>query len=571
MLDLAKTLGLDDGEVDYPGAHRSNARRDRQDVDDWVVTASYQYEAKGTVFTKLRQESSAKHVKTYRWEPKLSDSGVSLSDMPLFGIETLRNGEPVLFVEGEEVARACWDKGLPAVTCPGGAGQRSFGDALSVLHNMDVWLWPDNDDEGRMLMSTLNALLKPIAASLHMVAVPVPPKGDAKDFFAAGGKVEAVWASDTTVPKVDIVEADHLVAMVPSDQGTVVFEFADMLRTPRALEAEVTVRINGYADEFHWAGNTLPPSARTGLARDLRSYFNGQADLNWARAVNIGFHSAVTAHSHVDPSVETFTLVDPGDPGYLVPSLLPRNQTTVWFSMGGVAKTYCAQATAALLSLGKVFPGYLSNDYTPDKGGTLYLDYETCADGGATFRRRMNRIAAGLGRDSLWGVRYWPGRGIPLHDQIGAIGKAIRDHGISLFIIDSALGACGGSPEDATTVSRFFADLQRLPPVTVLVISHITKPKRDRDGNVVPEATEYPFGSIHWHNQARATWYLEGTRLTADAKGINFIPRKANDGPWPPEKSYVLDFEGWTGPVQLLSDYDWRVTHGNGYAARPAD
>src|SRR5690606_7541669 len=93
---------------------------------------------------------------------------------------------------------------------------------------------------------------------------------------------------------------------------------------------------------------------------------------------------------------------------------------------------------------------------------------------------------------------YLSGDAIPLPEQAQRIKALIKKYAIDVLIIDSASSASGGQLTDTVAVSRTVNFLQSLG-ITVLLTAHNTK----------AEDTQYPYGSINWHNLVRATHYVE--------------------------------------------------------------
>jgi hypothetical protein len=85
-----------------------------------------------------------------------------------------------------------------------------------------------------------------------------------------------------------------------------------------------------------------------------------------------------------------------------------------------------------------------------------------------------------------------------LWDHTAALKALVEQAGITYMVIDSVIQACMGADvteQDAPT--RYAAALQKIG-VPTLSLGHVR-----RDGD-----TEYPFGSVGWHNNARLTWSL---------------------------------------------------------------
>lgn len=140
----------------------------------------------------------AEHVRIDRdggkvvfWRPKLSDIGRRVVDMPLYGTELLssREGAAVL-CEGEKSAASAQAQKLLALGTVTGAAACPSDDVLRCLTGRKVYLWPDNDDEGRKHMIRIAGALSRLGIEWATVHWPeAPPKGDAADFFGGGRTV----------------------------------------------------------------------------------------------------------------------------------------------------------------------------------------------------------------------------------------------------------------------------------------------------------------------------------------------------------------------------------------------
>lgn len=156
-------------------------------------------EARGRITTyDLRDEEGrpvAHHVredtpegKQVRWQRPDGSwglNGTPLADLPLYGAEAVSDvGEDELIVltEGEKARDALEAANLPAVGTVTGASGTPGPEALEVLRDRRVVLWPDNDPAGLVHMQQ-------VAEALHGVAAEVlvytwdeaPEKGDAAD------------------------------------------------------------------------------------------------------------------------------------------------------------------------------------------------------------------------------------------------------------------------------------------------------------------------------------------------------------------------------------------------------
>ncbi|MBI2890776.1 MAG: hypothetical protein HYY13_08320, partial [Nitrospirae bacterium] len=115
--------------------------------------------------------------------------------LPLYGTERLRDvSGPIVLVEGEKAADALNAAGVRAVGSVTGASGTPTDEVLRSLAGRDVYLWPDNDDEGRAHLERIAAGLVRIGGRVHVIEwAGAKEKGDdAADFFFRGGTAEQV-------------------------------------------------------------------------------------------------------------------------------------------------------------------------------------------------------------------------------------------------------------------------------------------------------------------------------------------------------------------------------------------
>lgn len=177
---------------------------------------------------------------------------------------------------------------------------------------------------------------------------------------------------------------------------------------------------------------------------------------------------------------------------YRVKPLILEGQPNILFGLGGISKSYVAQLSCVLVDM------YEPNSvFEAEPGRALYLDYET--DEG-DFKDRIDRIHKGLGIEMESTIRY-RFCAQPIANDITAIQRIVLANKIDLVIIDSGAFACGGAPEDANEVVRYFSALRSLKCST-LTICHQAK-------NLNGEAEKTPFGSAFWVNAARNVWMMK--------------------------------------------------------------
>ena len=478
--------------------------------------------------------------KTFRWRRPDDERwaglrGLKEVDLPLFGAHLLaESGGPVIFNEGEKATKACQAVGLTAVCAAGSAGQRIFGTALAALKDRDVVLWPDNDDAGRGLMRHIARELDGIAKSVRFVTPDVPAKGDAFDYFGAGGTVDALLDTLAEIRIEPWIEEtpDGYIVSLPEDGGTIRF-VASSLDSTRGRAPEVMLRvwneIPGVSNEqFAARLNLVSLSNREAYRRSLDEMFGKEG--GWTRRLNRACDMLLRAHNERDDSIVLLE-APVMENAYLIRGFQPADGPAFIFGQGGSGKTYLALYMATCISLGIPF---LGRDV--GQAAVLYVDYESSP---WRLRQRTERILAGMGMaDTLPAIFYWPGGGVPLVDMVPALERKIAQDDIGAIFIDSAVLAAGSDPERSETAARYFNALSRLG-LPSLTIAHVTKQDDDR----------YPFGSIFWHNSARLTWNVKLAHDDGDVAHLGLHNRKSNDDKPEPSLGLRVTFGADSGPV----------------------
>lgn len=516
----------------------------------------YDYvDAKGKL-TAQKARFESPQGKTFAWRlPGAEDwheglKGLKVHDLPLYNLPALlRTGPdaPIYIVEGEKAADACGKAGLVAVSLASSSIPATYqSESLEPLRGRTVWLWPDNDPPGQEFMRRLHHALQGLARALHFVQPPfdLGPKGDAHDYFGLGGTAEALQGSPTA-PSTEDMGEESLRVNMPTPSGLWHFEFTDMTRAGRRLDAELTISRNGTGpeDTYNEAVNLMSSTQRTEIRRELDAYYGKEH--NWAVTLNRVWALAKNAHANKDLSVDAAAIEEPIEEIMLINPLVPRAMPTIFFGDGESLKTFLLLSIMKASALQESLLGL-----TVPKMHCLYIDYEGTAQ---SFRRRLTRLCLASGRNDLplESIRYWPGRGLPLGDHLDSLRPFIQKHGIGLVGIDSIAPALGGKPEDAEVAVRFFRWLSRLGPgVTPIALAHVTKAGENK----------YPFGSVFFHNEARRTWYVEReSEEEATELDIALYCRKVNDGPRPRSMIWHFTFDDPNGPI-TLSRGDWAST-----------
>ena len=205
-----------------------------------------------------------------------------------------------------------------------------------------------------------------------------------------------------------------------------------------------------------------------------------------------------------DPSYQQDSMID-------VDGLrIPRNHPTVLFGDGGTCKSYIA-----LRLLGK-----LAEMDIP----VLYIDWE--------FDRRDHEYRLSrLFPDGTPQILYARCER-PLIYEADRLRRIVRENSVQYAVFDSAAYACFGAPESAENATAYFRAVRQIGGGS-LHIAHISKAEN---------GDKKPFGSIFWHNSARATWYVAAEENSSNPRQVALFNRKVNiDKPLPPV-SYAITF-----------------------------
>lgn len=433
--------------------------------------------------------------KTFKWRKpgeRWGQTAVPMDAMPLFNLHDVLSSPDadVWLVEGEKAVEACRVRGLVAVCLAGGASQTRFGNALDVLQGRTVILWPDNDEAGEAFMERIHGLLP----DAKLVKPVVPDKGDAHDYFAQGGTVDGLLAlMRDGRPLVTFPEPGTVRVEVPHPAGAIAFAFSEMTWTTRATEAllNVDVRVTGVPRVSYMTRlNIASASGREGIRRELEQVF-GRKEIEWSRILSTACTEADKAWKTQDTSVDLFD-VTPQPRRWFLEGRVPAEAVTIFFGMGGSTKSLQMLDMVLHAMFDAVWLGIPMEPVS----GVLVVDYEDSAD---EWRIRAESICKANGWTFPEGrFRFMAGDAIPLPEQAQRIKSLIKRHHIDLVIVDSASSASGGQLLDTVAVSRTVNFLQSLG-LTVLMTAHNTK----------AEDTQYPYGSINWHNLVRATHYVE--------------------------------------------------------------
>ena len=493
---------------------------------------SYRYlDADGVLLAEHGRWNNPKSFAWRRPEGSWRDGlqGLKEDQLPLYNLSAVlsKPAEPVWLVEGEKACESLIERGLVAVCLGGGAAQKSFGNTLDPLLDRDVILWPDNDDAGAAYMARIAGILP----HARFVKPAVPEKGDAFDYFAQGGTVEALSGLlRKGDPAVRVLGHDSVEVEIPQPNGSVTFRFAEMAWSTRSIEAalRIDVRMTG-VPKGPWNGRLVlsSTSGQEGARRIIEAVFGGEKKaIPWASMISTACSLAEQAWKEIDTSLDLASIT-PEAVEWFLDQRIPKDSVTILFGMGGSGKSFLALD----MGLHALMDGQWLGMPTAMIDGLLVVDYE---DRPQIWRSRAEGICIANRWDfpekAFW---YLPGNAVPIHEQRHRIAALVQKHHIGLVIVDSASSASGGALLDSESVSKVVNPLQALG-VTVLLTAHSAK-----SDDVA--STMYPFGSIQWHNLVRATHYVEHSQAEGSREAfVTIWNRKANEGKQRPVGARLL-------------------------------
>ena len=311
--------------------------------------------------------------------------------------------------------------------------------------------------------------------------------------------------------------------------------FESLREKPDGLHGEVSVQTIDAtmvkSGHVHWARlNLSSTSARLALARFLATRVK-QGKVDWHSLIEYACTATAQAFREGKPAIALSTVPPVLDRPYALFPLLPLGQTCVLYGDGGSGKSYIALSLALSLATLHGLPSGLRPQI---QGCTLYLDYETDSQ---EQSRRRTLLSTGLGLPEPPEVHYQRMER-PLADDLQRIKSDVRRLRPVLLIVDSIAPACGGEPESAEVILRFFNTIRELAPdSTRLILSHISKGDLDK-------RRARPFGSAFTRNMARSCWEVRREdQEESDALTLGLFHDKSNEDRLHSPRGLTFSFE----------------------------
>lgn len=313
-----------------------------------------------------------------------------------------------------------------------------------------------------------------------------------------------------------------VIILHPDESGSTIFKFADIeYARHQELTAYVKTDIHLDKETFKYEKrlNTSSGSGCIEYGRILTSIVKNKQE----------FHSYLNAaivmvNEAIKSKPRMIDLVDAPrkkENDWLLEPFILDGTSNILFGEGGGGKTFIALRWMLSLATGIPFLGVKPKRIIK----CMFLDYEDESDEGLDRLYRLcgSKLMTPDGQqpdtEILRNIKYFNPEGIAFHDLVPTLKELILANGIEFILIDSAVSACGGEPEKAEIVGRFFNSLKKLG-VTTLTIAHETK----------SENHEHVFGSIFWRNFTRNMWNAQSEKNPVDDRKISFglFHRKCN-------------------------------------------
>ena len=432
-------------------------------------------------------------------------------------------GDPIWICEGEKDAEALRALDQVATTNPGGALKWRDEYATHFRGAIDVRIVADRDltgpDRGKGYRHA-----QQVAASLagvcENVRVYEAAQGkDVTDHLAAGLALDALIEIDPAErlakllaedakPAESMFEALHEGAykMTVPAAGTELS--VDFLRRDGAqLKGELLVRcMLAGARTFDGVlsiGDINLSSARTRQSHAKYLEERAQAkDIDWTGMLEEFAQRVLAAERTGAPAVLLSDLPRPAPDEALEVDGLPllARHPAILFGDGGCGKSYIALHVAGTLAVRGL--------------RVAYFDWELA---GEDHRDRLERLFG----PSMPGI-FYARCARPLVYEAERLRRIVRERAVQFAIFDSVAFACDGPPEAAEVAGRYFQSLRQLGEIGSLHVAHVSKSAEGAD--------QKPFGSVFWHNGARASWNVKLAESSPDDRQITvgLYNRKAN-------------------------------------------
>jgi hypothetical protein len=441
-----------------------------------------------------------------------------------YNLPELVKAEYVWICEGEKDCDNLKKIGLTAICNSGGAGKWTAELNQYFRPNQHITILPDNDKPGSDHSDLVALNLHGKVASLKILKLDgLPEKADVSDWLierdpeAAAeelcrlSEAEPEWkpaeaAQQISSPhKFEQVTDDRFHLAIPD--SAITFEIDRLRREHNELLGELCVRctlpgVPTYDGALSIADFNLSSARARSERANLLAKRSVSKELDWIGYLEEFCQRVLAAERMGQPAIDLRSLDRPNpDDSIRIEGLsLPRRHPALIFGDGGAAKSYTGL--------------YLGGCLVQQGLAVALFDWELA---GEDHRDRLERLFGPIMPKILYARCERP-----LVYEADRLRRIVRDEKIDYAIFDSVAFACDGPPESAEIAGRYFRAVRQIG-IGSLHIAHITKGEGGE---------EKPFGSVFWHNGARATWFAKIADSAPDGQtlSLGLFQKKANLG-----------------------------------------
>ena len=421
--------------------------------------------------------------------------------------QAIKQGSPILYVEGEKDADTAKLLGYTATTMGGASDWKD--EYKNYFKNANVIQIPDKDDAGLKLAHKTTESLKTVAKSLKVLVLPI-------------GKDLTEW-----------VEAGN------KDLNPLMNECTDLILDKGIPEPIMKEVVGGY--EYYWNGldlkiiidHIIGEDAEIAIFdKDKPMYISG------FRLLSISHKEALARtlkkqRNHIDWDniinrlcVKTLTKIREGEnvvwldnsygiekPQYLLAPLFVKHAPNIIYADRSSAKSLTMTLFDILLTL-PWHDNPLGLYISPKaENRVLYCDWEN--DKKITgWQKECLVRGTGVGYCDIPYLKC----NLPLHKSVSHIQSKINEVNANVIIIDS-LGLAVGDDLNLTAPAFTFFNTLRQLPVTPLIIAHTSKDINNKRKTV--------YGNAYYENLARSIWEVNKSQeLGSNELVISLFNRK---------------------------------------------
>ncbi len=255
--------------------------------------------------------------------------------------------------------------------------------------------------------------------------------------------------------------------------------------------------------------NMLSDQTVKKFAQTVKERSNGQTHLDWHGMLGNAIEHVLNRFRRGEPAIYLRDAPEPDTDEYLLSPLVLGRQPSILFGHGGDTKSLTALAAGLSIHMDRgVLPGL--HPSARKRVGLLDWEYDPWE-----HKKRMRQLVGETMPDLVY-ARC----GGALRDQVDRIKEIVREFDLGFLILDSILPAVGGDPNAPDVALAFFTALRSIG-LGVLCVAHVTKAGEE----------DMPFGSVMFHNLARATWLVKKVQAPGDNTArVGFFNKKGNGG-----------------------------------------